>query len=366
MNKTIYIGADHAGFVMKESIKAKLESQGFHIEDLGAHELDPNDDYPRYAASVARAVQNHKDTLGILSCGNAEGVSIAANKFDGIRAGVGFSKDSARTMREDDNANIICIPGRIETMDDPISIVDTFIKTKFSGAARHKRRLAKVSKFEHESVEIVPTILVQNLDIFKKRVSHSGIRKLAPLWQVDVLDDSMFDSRSFFNAKQIAKIKDLPNFELHLMILDPLPIIEEWKFNIPTLKRVIVHAEIDKPLEPILAYAKNLGFDVSLALNPETSIKAIKPVYHLLDSILIMGVHPGASGQGFLGKKILKKIKKTTKKYPNLRISVDGGVNQDTASYIINAGANQLCISSAIWKADDPVEAFNNLSTEDI
>ncbi len=366
MKQTIYIGADHAGFVMKETLKTKLESQGYHIEDLGANKLDPKDDYPQYAASVARAVESHKGSLGILSCGNAEGVCIAANKFDGIRAGVGFSNDAARTMREDDNANIICIPGRIETIDDPIEIAQTFIKTPFSQAARHKRRLAKVARFENIPVEVVPAILVQNFEIFKKQISHSGIRGLAPMWQVDVLDESMFESRSFFDAKQVAQIKELPEIELHLMTLDPLPIIENWKFHIPTLKRAIVHAEVDKPLEPILAYIKNLGLEAGLALNPETSIKAIKPLVHLLDTILIMGVHPGASGQSFLGKKIFKKIKKVAKKYPNLRIAVDGGINQDTAQDIINAGAHQLCAASAIWKAKDPTKAFNNLSTEDI
>ena len=366
MKQTIYIGADHAGFIMKESLKAKLETHGHHVEDLGAHELDPKDDYPQYAADVARAVTNHKGALGILSCGNAEGVCIAANKFDDVRAGLGFSNEAARTMRQDDNANIICIPGRIETIDDPIEIAQTFIKTPFKQAARHKRRLAQVAQFENKQVEIVPAILVQNFDLFNKRILNSGVRKLPSIWQIDVLDDSMFESRSFFDAKQISKIKDLPEIELHLMALDPLPIIEEWKFNIPTLRRVIIHAEIDKPLKPILAYAKNLGLDVGLALNPETPIKIIKPLVHLLDTILIMGVHPGASGQSFLGKKILKKIKKVTKKYPNIPISVDGGINQDSVQSIINAGAQQLCVSSVIWKAKDPAKALNSLSTYDV
>ena len=362
MKQTIYIGADHAGFVIKESLKAKLETQGYHVEDLGAHELDPKDDYPQYAAAVAHATISHKGALGILSCGNAEGVCIAANKFDGIRAGVGFSNDAARTMREDDNANIICIPGRIETIDDPLEIADTFIKTPFSQAARHKRRLAKVAQFKNKPIEVVPAILVQNFDTFKKQISHPGLRKLAPMWQVDVLNDSMFESRSFFDAKKVSKIKDLPNIELHLMVLNPVPIIEEWKYQIPTLKRAIVHVEIDEPLEPILAYIKNLGLEAGLALNPETPIKAIKPLVHLLDTILIMGVHPGSSGQSFLGKKILRKIKKIAKKYPNLKIAVDGGVNQDTAQDTISAGAHQLCAASAIWKTDDPVKSFKKLA----
>ena len=366
MKQTIYIGADHAGFIMKESLKAKLETKGYHIEDIGAHEIDPKDDYPKYAADVARRIVSHKGSLGILSCGNAEGVCIAANKFDGIRAGVGFSNNAARTMREDDNANIICIPGRIETIDDPLEIVQTFLKTPFSQAARHKRRLAKVASFEHQPINIVPAVLVQNFDIFKKQILNSAIRKLAPIWQIDALDGSMFESKSFFDAKQIKKIKDLPEIELHLMVKDPLAIIEEWKHHINTLRRAIVHAEIDEPLEPMLAYIKNLGIQTGLAINPKTPIKVIEPLAHLLDTILIMGVDPGQSGQKFIGKKILKKIKKVAKKYPNITIAVDGGINLETAKSITNAGAHQLCVSSAIWQAKDPEKALNSLSTDDI
>ena len=148
---TIYIGADHAGFDMKSSIKEHLEMRGFIVEDVGAHELDPKDDYPQYAQAVAEAILEHSESLGILTCGNAEGVCIAANKFDGIRAGVGFSKKAAKTMREDDNANIICIPGRIKTIDDPLQIVDTFIETAFSNAERHLRRLDQVEKIENQN-----------------------------------------------------------------------------------------------------------------------------------------------------------------------------------------------------------------------
>lgn len=151
MKPIIYLGADHAGFDMKASIKEHLDAKGFSVEDLGAHSLDPKDDYPQYSEAVAEAVKDHPNSVGILSCGNAEGVCMAANKFDGIRAGVGFSTDAAKTMRGDDNANVICIPGRIETKDDPLAIVDAFLTVPFSGAERHVRRLNQVEKIEKEN-----------------------------------------------------------------------------------------------------------------------------------------------------------------------------------------------------------------------
>lgn len=148
-DKTIFLGADHAGFRLKEMIQSHLKTEGYAVEDLGAHEVNPTDDYPAYAKAVADAVLE-KDGLGVLLCGNAQGVCIAANKVDGIRAGVGFSVEAATTMRADDNTNIICIPGRIEIEDDAIKIVNSFLGTDFSGADRHIRRLEQVKEIEEK------------------------------------------------------------------------------------------------------------------------------------------------------------------------------------------------------------------------
>jgi ribose 5-phosphate isomerase B len=145
MKPTVYLGADHAGFDLKNAIKEWLETRGYITEDLGAHALNPKDDYPTYAGAVAEAVRKHPGAFGILSCGNAEGICIAANKFDGIRAGIGYAIEAAKTMRTDDDANILCLPGRIKTADDPYKIAETFLTTPFSGAPRHIRRMRQRS-----------------------------------------------------------------------------------------------------------------------------------------------------------------------------------------------------------------------------
>ncbi|HCC83372.1 TPA: ribose-5-phosphate isomerase [Candidatus Uhrbacteria bacterium] len=150
MLKTIYLGADHAGFNLKNSLKEHLELQGHIVHDLGAHHLDPHDDYPPIAAEVAATVREHPSALGILVCGSAEGVAIAANKFDGIRAGVGFSVASAVAMRNDDDANILCLPARLKLIDDPLAIADAFLTTPFSNAERHNRRLDEISDLEDQ------------------------------------------------------------------------------------------------------------------------------------------------------------------------------------------------------------------------
>jgi ribose 5-phosphate isomerase B len=150
MHTTIYLGADHAGFNLKNSIKEHLEAHGHIVHDLGAHTLDPNDDYPIFAAAVASNVREHAESFGILVCASAEGVTIAANKFNGIRAGLGFSLASTIAMRADDDANILCLPGRLKLNDDPLALVDAFLTTPFTNAARHHRRLSEIANLEQQ------------------------------------------------------------------------------------------------------------------------------------------------------------------------------------------------------------------------
>ncbi len=144
----IYIGADHAGFALKESVKRHLNDREFEVEDLGAHELSPGDDYPVFAARVAQAVRENPRSVGILICGSAEGVCIAANKFDGIRAGIGFSIDAARSLRANDTGNILCLAGRLSTIDAPMAIVDAFLTAEPSGETRHMRRVNEIRAIE--------------------------------------------------------------------------------------------------------------------------------------------------------------------------------------------------------------------------
>lgn len=142
--KTVYLGADHAGFAMKNAIADSLRVSGYDVEDLGARSLVPDDDYPEYAGRVADAVKKHPGSFGVLLCGSAEGMCMAANKFPGIRAGVGFSVEAARSMRNDDDANILCVPTRISVDDNPMDIVRTFLETPFSDETRHARRIAEI------------------------------------------------------------------------------------------------------------------------------------------------------------------------------------------------------------------------------
>lgn len=142
----IHIGADHAGFQLKEHLKKYLQKKKYPVNDWGAYEYIQADDYPDYAAKVAKAVQ--KTGKGILVCGSAEGICIAANKTKGIRAVPVWNTKLAKLSREHNDANVLCLSGWMLTRKKAEQIVLTFLKTEFSGEARHKRRIEKIRRME--------------------------------------------------------------------------------------------------------------------------------------------------------------------------------------------------------------------------
>lgn len=147
MVKKIYLGSDHAGFELKEKIKKRLDKKGWSYGDLGNTVFDPKDDYPDFAEKVAKRVVR-ENTLGILLCGSAQGVCIAANKVRGVRAVIPFSLKEARLSREHNNANIICLSGWYSHFHKVTKILEVFLRTPFSKAARHVRRLHKIRNME--------------------------------------------------------------------------------------------------------------------------------------------------------------------------------------------------------------------------
>ncbi len=155
VKRTVHIGADHAGFELKEHLKKFLQKKGYAVKDHGAHKLVKGDDYPDYAAKVAKAVQKEGD--GILVCGSAEGICIAANKFKGIRAVPVWTTETAKRSREHNDANTLCLSGG-KTLK-PVKgiglskkqaekITLAWLKTPFSGEARHIRRIKKIARLE--------------------------------------------------------------------------------------------------------------------------------------------------------------------------------------------------------------------------
>jgi len=154
--KIIYVGADHAGFYLKEKMVDYLKKLGYIVDDFGNWEYDKNDDYPDFGYKVAKAV-SEKKSRGVLFCGSAEGVCIVANKVKGIRAVSVWDKKIAKLSRTHNDANVLClsggeikgkVPGLGLSEKKAKEIIKVWLETKFSGAKRHVRRLNKIKKIE--------------------------------------------------------------------------------------------------------------------------------------------------------------------------------------------------------------------------
>lgn len=142
----VYIDADHNGFELKRALFAYLEKSQIEVEDLGGAEQNPDDDYPLAAARVAHAVLGDGGACGIVICGSGQGVCIAANRFKGIRASLCWDNQEARAARNDDDANVLCLPARMIDIDKAISITHTWLQTPFAAAPRFKRRIEQLDQ----------------------------------------------------------------------------------------------------------------------------------------------------------------------------------------------------------------------------
>jgi len=153
---TIFIGADHRGFKLKNKIIEYLKQKKIRVEDMGNYEYDPEDDYPDFAKKVARAVlQNPKDFLGIVICGSGVGVSVVVNRFKGIRCALGFSEDQVKHAKENDHINVLALAADYFKNDDEKNdqgiekakkLVDAFIQIPPKMEEKYLRRIKKIDE----------------------------------------------------------------------------------------------------------------------------------------------------------------------------------------------------------------------------
>jgi len=142
----IAIGGDHAAIALKSEIKNYLNQLGHTVEDIGAYS-DASTDYPLYAKEVAERIQAQKVDCGILMCGTGIGMSIAANKFDGIRAAAVTEPYSAMSAKKHNDANVLCFGARVVGVEVAKMLVDVYLKTSYEGG-RHQNRIDQIKSFE--------------------------------------------------------------------------------------------------------------------------------------------------------------------------------------------------------------------------
>jgi len=144
----IAIACDHGGYPLKHPLTELMQGLGHEVLDLGAHKLDPGDDYPDFARYVGQAIQHGQAQRGVLLCGSGVGASVAANKHHGVRAAVCHDTYSAGQGVEHDDMNVLCLGARIVGGALAKELVKAFVSANFTGEERHARRLEKVNAIE--------------------------------------------------------------------------------------------------------------------------------------------------------------------------------------------------------------------------
>lgn len=144
----VYIGSDHGGYQLKEELKAYLSDLGHEVEDMGAYELNPDDDYPDFVIPAAEKVAQDSESRGIVIGRFGNGEVIAANKVRGVRSALCLNELMAQKAREHNNANVLALGAEYQDAEAAKRIVKTFLETPFSGEERHKRRLEKIKNYE--------------------------------------------------------------------------------------------------------------------------------------------------------------------------------------------------------------------------
>ena len=141
----ILVSNDHAGVQLKNEVKSFLEDKGYVVENLGDNSGE-SVDYPDIIHPLAKEISENKEKKGIIMCGTGNGVSMVANKYEGVRAGLCWSKEIAELIRKHNDANVLSLPARFISTKEALEIVQVFLETDFEEGGRHERRVEKIDK----------------------------------------------------------------------------------------------------------------------------------------------------------------------------------------------------------------------------
>ncbi|MBU0646022.1 hypothetical protein KJ611_00895 [Patescibacteria group bacterium] len=210
-------------------------------------------------------------------------------------------------------------------------------------------------------VEIIPAFLVHSHDEFERKLRQ--VEDYCDTVQVDILDGTLFPNTTWFDARSVGALRTKVKYELHLMVDNPLPIIQEWQKHVPNLHRVIMHSEMARPIGAIIEHVKTFNhLQAGVAINPETPLAEIRHVLFQTDQLTFLGVHPGWSEQAFMADLVMGKIQQAKKECPELILQIDGGVTDQLIGPLIQAGIDRICAASLIFNSPDPAAKLRELN----
>lgn len=206
-------------------------------------------------------------------------------------------------------------------------------------------------------MHITPAILVHTKKEYKTQIE--AIQDHVDIIQLDIADGKFVENVTWADPDVVKDVTTC-DIELHLMVADPLEELKRWQ-STEQVTRILVHYESVKNLGDIMPTLHAYGWEIGIVLNPETNIDVLEPYIGEIKSVQFMTIHPGKQGQAFL-PKVLTKIKKFHKKYPDMLIAVDGHVDENTIPDLLKAGVTRFGVGSAIFGTDDPVDNLKKLT----
>ncbi|MFC1870359.1 ribulose-phosphate 3-epimerase [Chloroflexota bacterium] len=204
---------------------------------------------------------------------------------------------------------------------------------------------------------VVPAILTDDPQALETMVRQA--ETFADYVQIDFMDGRFVPSRSI-SREQMDGLAVKISWEAHLMTLKPEDYFDG--FHQAGAQRVVFHYEAVSSVRDIISRARSLGLGVGLAVNPETPISAILPLTDEVDSVLFLSVHPGFYGSKFL-PEVLDKVVALRGAVPGMEIGIDGGIKETNISQVAQAGADSICVGSAIFMQPDPAGSFRHLQS---
>jgi len=211
--------------------------------------------------------------------------------------------------------------------------------------------------------EIIPTILVKTQEEAMQRIKI--IEGRLPWMQIDVVDGKFAPNITWSDPDFIKMLDTAIRFEIDLMVVDPEIHIKQWSKAIPRIGRIYFHQETaGNRTHIIIDQIQKVGIEAGMSINPKTRIDVLYPFAKRLDAVLLLGVEPGFNAAPF-NEKTIKKVQQFHKKFPELPITVDGGVKPRIAKKLVEAGATRLAVGSFIWNGTNPLIQLKALQ-EDI
>ncbi len=208
-------------------------------------------------------------------------------------------------------------------------------------------------------IKIIPAIIAKDFQELQEKVKK--VELYVDWVQLDIMDGQFVDNTTWNSPDDLKELKTNLKLEAHLLIKNPELIIDDWINS--GVDRIIFHYSSTEKHKEIIKKVKKAGLEIGLAINPETHIKVVDTFIKQLDLITVMTVNPGWSDQDFL-QEHLEKIRQLRKKYQEIDIEVDGGINLETGPMAIQAGANILAVGSAIFKSDNIKKTIEDLKND--